>query len=243
MKSFKFLPVISAMLFAFSMQSCLSYLDDDENNEIVTCPPGPSLAIATIKVIDDDDYYFGLDNGATMYPADKTIVSNYKAKDGQRALVYFDIYSDLTDKLKVEGYDYSIRVFDIKDILTKNIIPLTEETADSIGDDKINAVSIHLTKEYLTIQFQFLSTDNPNKLHMLNLVQNLTIEEDEDNEYLNLEFRHNAYDDAPMQLGENYVSFKLDDALIAGKKGVKVRINTIYNGIVYKIANFIEGEE
>ncbi|KAA6329042.1 hypothetical protein EZS27_022114 [termite gut metagenome] len=238
MKSFKFFPVISAILFAFSMQSCLSYFDDDEDNELVICPPDTSLAIATIKVIDDDNYYFGLDDGNTMYPADKTLVSNYKAKDGQRAFVYFD----LTDKLKVEGYDYNIRVFGIEDILTKNIIPLTEETTDSIGDDRINVVSIRLTKEYLTIQFQLLSANNPNKPHMLNLVQNLTIEEDEDGEYLNLEFRHNAYGDAPMQLGENYVSFKLNDALIAGKKGVKVRINTIYDGIVHKIANFPEEE-
>ncbi|KAA6344975.1 hypothetical protein EZS27_007439 [termite gut metagenome] len=230
MKSFKFLPAISAMLFAFSMQSCLGYLDDDNK---VVCPSGTSLAIATIKIIDDDDYYFGLDDGDTMYPADKSRVSNYKAKDGQRAFVYFD----LVDK-KVEGYDHNIRVLDIKDVLTKNVIPLTEETADSIGDDKINAVSMRLTKEYLTIQFQFLGTNNPNKLHMLNLVRNLTTEENEEGEYLNLEFRHNAYDDAPMQLGENYVSFKLDDTLIAEKKGVKVRINTIYNGIIYKSVNF-----
>ncbi|KAA6337530.1 hypothetical protein EZS27_014404 [termite gut metagenome] len=225
MKSFKFLSVISAMLFAFSMQSCLSDLDDDK----VICPPGTSLAIATIKVIDNDDYYFGLDDGDTMYPVDKSHVSNYKAKDGQRAFVYFDI----TDR-KVEDYDYNIRVLEIKDVLTKNIIPLTEETADSIGDDKINVISIRLTEEYLTIQFQFLGTNNPNKLHMLNLVRNLTTEEDEEGEYLNLEFRHNAYDDAPMRLGENYVSFKLDDTLITGKKGVKVRINTIHNGIIYK---------
>ncbi|KAA6308031.1 hypothetical protein EZS27_040295, partial [termite gut metagenome] len=203
--------------------------DDDK----VICPPGTSLAIATIKVIDNDDYYFGLDDGDTMYPVDKSRISNYKAKDGQRAFVYFDI----TDK-KVEDYDYNIRVLDIKDVLTKNIIPLTEETADSIGDDKINVVSIRLTEEYLTIQFQFLGTNNPNKLHMLNLVQNLTTEEDEDGEYLNLEFRHNAYDDAPMRLGENYVSFKLNDILIIEKKGVKVRINTIHNGIIYKSVNF-----
>ncbi|KAA6320777.1 hypothetical protein EZS27_029492 [termite gut metagenome] len=235
MKSFKFLPVISAMLFAFSMQSCLSFLDDDENNEIITCPSGPSLAIATIKVIDDSDYYFGLDDGDTMYPVDKSHVPNYKAKDEQRAFVYFD----LTEK-EVEGYDYNIRVFGIEDILTKNIIPLTEETADSIGDDKINVVSIRLTKEYLTIQFQFLGTNNPNKLHMLNLVQNLTIEED--GEYLNLEFRHNAYGDAPLQLGENYVSFKLDDTLIAEKKGVNVRVNTIYDGITYKSVDFLKKE-
>ncbi|KAA6314130.1 hypothetical protein EZS27_035210, partial [termite gut metagenome] len=68
MKSFKFLSVISAMLFAFSMQSCLGDLDDDK----VICPPGTSLAIATIKVIDNDDYYFGLDDGDTMYPVDKS---------------------------------------------------------------------------------------------------------------------------------------------------------------------------
>ncbi|KAA6320605.1 hypothetical protein EZS27_029643 [termite gut metagenome] len=234
MKSFKFLPVISAMLFAFSMQSCLGDLDDDNT---VICPPDTSLAIATVKVIDNDDYYFGLDDGNTMYPADKSHVPNYTAKDGQRALVYFN----LTDKT-AEDYDYNIRVLNIEDVLTKNIIPLTEETTDSIGDDKINVLSIRLTKEYLTIQFQFLGSNNPKKLHMLNLVQNLTTNEHEEGEYLNLEFRHNAYDDAPMRLGENYISFKLGDTLLAEKKGVKVRIHTIYNGVIYKYVNFYQEE-
>ena len=36
-------------------------------------------------------------------------------------------------------------------------------------------------------------------------------EEDAENEYINLEFRHNSEGDYPQTLGEGYVSFKLDE--------------------------------
>jgi hypothetical protein len=240
MKYFRFLPVVSAMLVACSLLSCSSFLNDDD-------PPTTSLAIATVKVVEGNDYYFGLDDGDTMYPVDKSSIPGYKVKDGQRALVYFS----LTDQ-EVEGYDYTIRVLGIEDVLTKDVILLTEEVADSIGDDKINAVSIRLSKEYLTIQFRLLGTGNPNKPHMLNLVQNLTtpeeaeadnVKDSDDGEYLNLEFRHNAFDDAPMQLSENYVSFKLNNALIDGKKGIKIRVNTLYDGVAYTSLDFPKEEE
>ena len=64
---------------------------------------------------------------------------------------------------------------------------------------------------------------------------------DEDNaedEYINLEFRQNSERDSPDHLGEGYVSFKLDkiEEQIEGKKGLNIRVRTLYDGIKnYKV--------
>lgn len=60
------------------------------------------------------------------------------------------------------GYENG-KIFTIEDILTKEIIPLTEATADSIGDDRINVTAHALTKDYLTIEYQYLGSMNENK--------------------------------------------------------------------------------
>ena len=53
-----------------------------------------------------------------------------------------------------------------------------------------------------------------------------------EDEYINLEFRHNSEGDDPQRLGEGYVSFKLDKIKdrMEGKKGLRIRVNTIYGG-------------
>lgn len=44
---------------------------------------------------------------------------------------------------------------------------------------------------------------------MLNLVQNEMTDPVEDDGYICLEFRHNAFDDSPSKLGSSLISFKL----------------------------------
>jgi hypothetical protein len=204
------------------LQSCL---DDDDNNDY------NSLAITTIKVKAGQDYYFALDDGKKMLPGDTTSIHNYLVKDGQRAFVYFNLLEE-----KKEGYDYNAKVQYIENILTKSVIPMDEQTTDSIGDDRINIVDMWLGGGYLNIEFQLFGTQNIQKKHMLNLVRNERQDApQEDADYINLEFRHNAYDDTPAYLGNGFVCFKLDN-IDTTKKGFNIRVNTLYNGIKqYKI--------
>ena len=53
-----------------------------------------------------------------------------------------------------------------------------------------------------------------------------------EDDYLTLEFRHNAYDDEPRTLGWGVVSFRLKEIAnqLVGKKGLKIIVNTIYDG-------------
>ena len=113
-----------------------------------------------------------------------------------------------------------------------------ENNEEKIGDDKINATYMWINKDkkYLTIEFQYYGTHSEDKKHFLNLViNNLTPaptadEESEEDEFINLEFRHNSEGDYPQTLGEGYVSFQLDGIKkqMEGKKGLRIRVNTLY---------------
>ena len=92
-----------------------------------------------------------------MLPGDTTSIHNYLVKDGQRAL-FISIFLK-----KKEGYDYNAKVQYIENILTKSVIPMDEQTTDSIGDDRINIVDMWLGGGYLNIEFQLFGTQNIQK--------------------------------------------------------------------------------
>lgn len=235
MKKLKFIAFILAVTAVVPfLQSCL----DDDNG------PTESLVISTINVPNPDskEFYFTLDDGKKMFPSDTRGLGDYKPTDGQRAFVIFNQLEE-----KAQGYDYNIQIRRIENILTKDIVKLGEgeNTEEKLGDDKINATYMWITQDskYLTIEFQYYGTNNKDKKHFLNLVINDPIvepTEDTENDYLVLEFRHNEEGDNPERLDEGYVSFKLDKIkeLAKGKKGLKIRVNTIYKGVEYYTKDF-----
>ena len=228
MKKFKFIAFIIAVMTTMPiLQSCLD--DDDSSSD--------SLVISTINLISPDskDFYFTLDDGKTMFPSNGNGWISDKNKDGQRAFV---IFKELEEPVK--GYDYNIQVREIKEILTKEIVTMGEgeNTEEKIGDDKINSTYMWITKDkkYLTIEFQYYGTQSEDKNHVLNLVINNKEAEpaaaDANDEYIDLEFRHNDEGDTADRLGEGYISFKLDKIQdqMKGKKGLRIRVKTLYNG-------------
>lgn len=218
-----FLFLILTLISVPFFQSCL---DDNPDNY---------LAIATIRTAADNDRYFTLDDGEKMHPRQTTFGS---LEDGQRVYVYFDILNE-----KIDGYAYNIDVKGIEKILTKERFVMDKETADSIGDDKINITSIWFGDGYLNMRFQFLGTHNPTKLHMVNLVQN-TIEgaNQEEEGYINFEFRHNAYEDRRTEILNGIVSFK-GPFTEENMKGLKVRYNSISNGVKHVKIDFAKESE
>ncbi|MDR0745420.1 MAG: NigD-like protein [Mediterranea sp.] len=220
MKKFKtsFLIVILTLIPVPFLQSCL-----DDNDDYY-------LAIATFRIAEDNNSYFTLDDGEKMYPQQ---TSFEKLEDGQRVYIYFDILNE-----KIDGYKYHIKVKGIEKILTKKLFVMDEETADSIGDDKINITSIWFGDDHLNIKFQFLGTHNPAELHLVNLVRNEIKGANEEEEgYISLEFRHNAFDDQQRMILNGIVSFKGPFAE-EGMKGLKVRYNSIYDDIKYVKIDF-----
>ncbi|MDR3119208.1 MAG: NigD-like protein [Mediterranea sp.] len=224
MKKFKasFLVLILALTPLMLLQSCLN---DNDNYY---------LAIATFRAAENHGgYYFTLDDGQKMYPQQP---SSGGMEDGQRVYVYFDILDEKTD-----GYKYTIEVKGIEKILTKELFVMDEQTADSIGDDKIDITGIWLGDGYLNIRFQFSGAHYPAKPHMVNLVRNDiegANEEADEEGYLSLEFRHNAFDDSQTALLNGIASFK-GPFIEKDLKGLKVRYNSINNGIKHVKVDFV----
>lgn len=231
MKKFKFYVFIFAIMIAMPLfQSCM---DDDDS-------PSNLLVISTIDMISQDskDFYFTLDNGEKMYPSNGQAWNGVDFVKGQRAFV---IFNELEEP--VSGYDHNVQVKQIKKILTKDIVTMDDEenTEEKIGDDKINATYMWITKDkkYLTIEFQYYGTHSEDKKHFLNLVINNTQPDpaandgNQEDEYINLEFRHNSEGDYPQSLGEGYVSFKLDEikGQMEGKKGLRIRVKPLYGEV------------
>mgnify|MGYP003044670505 FL=1 len=231
MKKLKFITLTLAIIITLPMlQSCLD--DNDHQSR--------SLVISTINQISEDskEFYFTLDNGKTMFPSNSQAWGGEKFENGQRAFV---IFNELEQP--VNGYDYNVQVKQINEILTKDIVEMDddENTEEKIGDDKINTTDMRINKDnkYLTIEFQYYGTHSADKKHFLNLVipkaeaAPTTEDGSGKDEYINLEFRHNSEGDYPQTLGEGYVSFKLDKIKdrMEGKKGLRIRVNTLYSGI------------
>lgn len=228
--------LVAMMFFMPLVQSCDDFLDSDS-----PLHDADKVTIATILSVSDneDEFYFLLDGGQKLYPGDLSGISrNYKWVNGQRVFVYCDLLDE-----KVEGYDYNGKIIHIENILTKGVIPMTEETADSIGDNKININYAWYGGEHLNIEFQYLGTRSPSKLHMVNLARDDIdgVHVDESGEYIVLEFRHNAHNDYPEEVLTGIVSFRppfSESETDKPFKGIKLRVNTINEGVRYTTVSF-----
>jgi hypothetical protein len=214
---FIYLTVAIPMLLtaAFSLQSCLG---DSEKPTYIT--------IGTIRVLEGAAYYVAADNGESIYPGDTTALRHYDVVDGQRVIVHFVPLDDA-----VSGYDINAQIYWIENILTKEIVPLTDENDAAAGNDPINAANIWIAGDCLNIKYQFLGSNNLQKKHLLSMVVVPPVDTTDD-DYVNLQFRHNAGDDRGGTLIEGPVSFKLASIAdnLKEKKGVKVIVNSLYDG-------------
>lgn len=219
MKNIKMLFTVLLMLtLTIGVTSCL---DDDDNNW--------QQIVATFRVVDDSDYFFEIENKGKiekMHPGDRNNPKRPDLPDGQRVIVYFELLEE-----KVPGYEYNAKIYGINEILTKNIIPITEATNDSIGNDPIDIVNsrISLDKEFIHMSFQYNHIRYSQTKHMLNLVID---EESPEDEYINLEFRHNGYDELGPDVAVGLVTFRLDkvEEQLENKKGIRITYKSINSG-------------
>lgn len=209
------------LLLLVALTSCFG--DDVYNEE------GLYFAIGNVQVIDGKDYYFELDEGSKLYPSDTTAIHDYPIVNNQRAFIYFTLLDE-----SLAGYEYNAVVKHIENILTKDVHRMLPSEQDSIGNDRIDVDEIWLTEDYVNIVYRFYHSNNPEKQHMLNLVINGDDASDvlSEDGYLQLEFRHNAYNDTPLQGGTGIVSFKLDSirSLLTDAKGLRIHVHTLYGG-------------
>ena len=155
--------------------------------------------IATVKVEGGNTYSIQLDDGTKLWPAASDI--RYNPKDNQRIFINYTLLS-----AKYGEYDHMIKVNDIWNILTKEIVELTDDNKDEIGNDPIKINYIWVANDFLNIDFFF--NYGGGKPHFINLVKT-DANSDANEGDIELEFRHNSYGSTSTRLSEGLVSFDL----------------------------------
>lgn len=182
---------------------------------------------ATIANVEGDypDFSLVTDAGTVLYPS-ATAVSTQDFEDGDRMFLYFTILGDGTEN---SGIDHYIKINNYQGILTKDIIDLTEEIADSIGNDPIwfsnSDEDVWIANDYLNVSFAY--EGSPYYLHYINLVSDVNNPTNEDGIPV-YEIRHNANDDpyTSPALGA-FVSFRLDDLKVDDESSVTFIVKSI----------------
>ena len=204
------------VLLACGLSSC----GDDKNEYYVPY----SYAVGDMVVAEGHDPYIQLDDKTTLFPSNGTRLPGYLTKDGQRVIINFTYLDE-----QREGYDYYVLINDIDSVLVKNVIPITPETTDSIGNDPINILSMWTSDKYLTVQFEVRGLGR--EKHMMNLVRDYSLASNPDSEgYLHLNLRHNRMNDPDI---DHYLwgvaSFRLSDIRTEypDLKGLKIEVRTL----------------
>lgn len=163
-----------------------------------------------VKAVESaDEFSILLDDGDQLFP-NNVIENNFI--DGNRVVVYYSI-SD-----KIDDNSSNINLFNIVNILTKNVFQLTESTQDSIGNDPIyiNENSIWIANNHLNFDFNYYGGYS---IHYINLVKLFEDTHTEDGKII-LEFRHNANNDFSNVLMSGIVSFRLESLKIDDEDSV-----------------------
>lgn len=156
------------------------------------------IDIATVIPESGGNYSLLLDNGKKLWPAATTV--SYTSTSKERVLLNYTILSEERD-----GFDHYIKVNDLWELLTKNIVELDTHNEGSIGNDPIKTNAIWVGGDYLNVSFHFnYGGERP---HFINLVENKTSAEIKD--VIEVELRHNSFESQAERLYEGFICFDL----------------------------------
>lgn len=197
---------LSFMFFLFAAFSC--------NNKDEHSLGAFRIDIATVMAGNENTYSLLLDNGKRLWPAASD--AGYMPVDSQRVFVNYTTLSGEKD-----GYDHYVKINDIWNILTKKIIGITPENADSIGHDPVKINAVWVGGDYLNVDFMF--NHGGIRPHAINLVEN-PLSSHATPGAVDLEFRHNAYNSSNSRLSEGFVCFNLKPLQNRESDSVKLTI-------------------
>ena len=219
MKKMKFFMLtLGVALTAFLFSSC----DNDDDGYSLGDVWG---ALVTVKPEGTGGAYsFVLDGGTTLWPA-ANHVSWYKPQENQRAIVYYTVLSE-----QFQGYDYSVLVRRIENILTKYPAENLggEKNDEKYGTDPVKILDMWVGDGYLNVRFGF--NYGGRAVHFINLVE----VENAENPYT-FEFRHNAYDDTNASGRRGLVAFNLSSLDVKEEVEITIKVNTFEGDKEYTI--------
>jgi hypothetical protein len=152
---------------------------------------------------DDAKISFLTDGGLTLHTVSRSAAVT-SLVDHQRVIV------DFTVKEELQENEYSIDLYNIYRVLTKDALLLTPRVSDSLGTDPVAINSAWIRHGYLNVDFSFRGGE-PGLKHMVNLAVD-TVNRPSDADYL-VEFRHNAFKDPYTRVNTGVVAFPLESLL------------------------------
>lgn len=161
------------------------------------------LGIGTVRThTSDGSYHFDLDEGHRLMPADTSQVKGYRAIEGQRAIIIFQLLRPAT-----ESTDYYGRIHHIENMLTLDAAPLSPQQADTVGNDPISISEAWISAGHLNIRYQVLGDLKQLPTHSLHAV--LPLARQESGRPPLIELRHHAHNDSGSDLCGGVASFRL----------------------------------
>jgi len=214
----KIFPLV--LLMSVFLTSCIDELfnDSDDDNYSV-------ISFGFVKTTPSNQtFVINLDNGSVVTPV-RNAISDFGVSDSDRVMVTFDPSdkNPLTDST----FNYFAKIHNLRKILFKDIVKLTDVSEDSVGNDPIIVREAWLSgKNILNVDLTFYTQGS---IHYINLVDN-----GEGNgvakPYI-LELRHNDRGDANSYMVNAIVSFNLDRLKVTGQNKVEFFIRyTDYRG-------------
>lgn len=161
------------------------------------------ISLGIVETEDTHGYAYSivLDSGDTLLPVSTTF-GGINPDEWNRVLVNYTLLGEAEKKPNL----YYAKINTLRNVLFKEIIELTAENSDSIGNDPIKINEIWQKGSMLNVDFEYLGNY---KTHYINLVidENFSYTE---NEPVELLLRHNANNDDERYVLNGLVTFKLD---------------------------------
>ena len=219
MKKLHWLFMMMCLAVLPALQSC----DDLDGGYSIGDFSYPNWATIRVK---GNAFYMESDTWGTLWPIN-TDMGWYQPVDGQRVVTVFNPIYD-----NYEGYDHAVKVEHNYNVLTKQVEDLTAENESEFGNDPVwvNKDMMWIGGGYLNVIFR---QNLPVKeKHLVSLVRDMraTAAEGEDDGYIHLELRYKTYDDVTARQANGAVSFNLNSLDLTGKKGIKVKLNSVKDG-------------
>lgn len=187
------------------------------------------LGIYEIEDAESGSYQIILDNGDVLLSEESS--GNYSSYvDGDRIVVNYSKISSTSLEDGTEIINSAIHY--IEKVLTKDVITLSNEIADSIGN---NTIHVHeedfwFSNNFLNVYFSYYGY---NQVHYINLIKYENDSVDSDGRLI-LELRHNKNNDLPQYAYDGFASFDMNSLYQPGMDSIPivVKVNDYYVGTV-----------
>ena len=110
-------------------------------------------SFVTVRTSTATPFFFEMDNGKTAFPGDMSRKPGYEAKDGQRAMIWFNFLEQ-----PVQGFDYNVAIYQIAHIFTSKPQFMTKAEFADMPNDGIDMLQAQLNKAYLTMHVVYKSS-------------------------------------------------------------------------------------